>query len=119
MKKNKAHLGSDHAQDSLHHLLHLSKASAAPFLGPVPSVLVNWQRFPTKGQLGLRTSQTEFLSCSITENVKLDLDHWEPAIIIKQKKQTSVLSGNTEGILISSYCLVQNALASAWADYHY
>lgn len=70
-----------------------------------------------RGLLGLTTGQTEFLSHSISENVKLDLDQWESAIIIKQKKsrETSVLSGSTESILITSYyCLVQNTVPSAW-----
>ena len=48
--------------------------------------------------------------------MKLDPDLWELAIIVKQKKadKTSVLSRNTESILITSYCLVQNTAALVW-----
>ena len=48
--------------------------------------------------------------------MKLDPNLWEPAIIVKQKKadKTSVLSRNTESILITSYCLVQNTAALVW-----
>lgn len=89
-----------------------------PFLPTAPFVNIHLQSKDSlqRGRLGLTTGQTEFLSHSVSENVKLDLDQWESAIIIKQKKsrQTSVPSGSTESILITSYCLVQNTVPSAW-----